>query len=86
MRTPDFSGPAEVYVQVPRSLRSMRGRTPQKYHRFESLALAVQFAVEKADTELTSVIIDTEDGEFTGPRLQSLYDDVGYPLRREGER
>ena len=83
MRIPDFAGPAEVYVQVSGSLRSMRGRTPQKYHRFESLALAVQFAVEKSHAELTAITVETEDNEFTGPTLRSLYDDDGYPLQRE---
>ena len=85
MTTLDFTTPAAVYVQIPGAFRSMRGRAPQKYRRFESLALAVQFAVEKSLAELRTLMIETDDGDYTGAEIQSLYDHNNYPLRKAAD-
>lgn len=82
MDAPDFTVPAAVYVQVLGAGRSTRGRAPQKYHRFGTLALAVQFAIEKSHAELVTVKIETDNGDYTGSTLRSLYDDDRYPLPR----
>lgn len=82
MTTLDFATPAAVYEQISGASRSMRGRAPQKYRRFENLALAVQFAVEKSLVELRTLMIETDDGDYTGPEIRSLYDHNNYPLRR----
>jgi len=82
MTTLDFTTPAAVYVQISGASRSMRGRAPQKYRRFENLAFAVQFAVEESLVELRALMIETDDGDYTGPAIRSLYDHDNYPLPR----
>jgi len=57
-------------------------RRPMKYRRFESLALAVKFAVEDMSEDPASVIIRTDTGEFTGPGIRKVYDDLNFPLVR----
>ena len=82
MTTLDFTAPAAVYVQISGASRSMRGRAPQKYRRFESLALAVPFAVEESLVDLRTLMIETDDSDYTGPEIRSLYGHDNYPLPR----
>ena len=82
MTTLDFTTPAAVYVQISGTSRSMRGRAPQKYRRFESLALAVPFAVEESLVDLRTLMIETDDSDYTGPEIRSLYGHDNYPLPR----
>ena len=70
---------AEMYSNV---VRSGWSRTPMKYHRFQSLAEAVKFAVEDLKGNPARVIIRTQAADFTGATIREIYDDVDFPLPR----
>jgi hypothetical protein len=83
MKTTDFTVAAAVYVQIRGANWSARGRAPKKYYRFDSLALAVQYAVENSHSNLSTVVIETEDSEFAGDGVRTLYESEDYPLPRK---
>jgi len=58
-------------------------RTPMKYQRFANLALAVKFAIEDMDDDPSRIIIRTEQDDFTGRDIRTLYDSASFPLVRK---
>ena len=75
----DFQASAEMFSNVRKIGWS---RTPMKYRRFETLALAVKYAVEDMDDALHCVIIRTDSDDLTGAAIKKLYDSSTYPLAR----
>lgn len=74
-----FRQPAEMF-----STKRPSGWTPfpMQYRRFDTLALAVKFAVEEMAGSRATVVIRTEKAEFKGHAIQKLYDDHAFPLAR----
>jgi len=72
--------PAEMFSNVSKLGWS---RTPMKYRRFDSLALAVKFAVEDAGSNPLRIVIRTDDAEFSGAEIRKIYDDASFPLLRK---
>ncbi len=79
----DFAAAAELFANKRKSFRS---RVPLKYKRFDSLALAVQFAVEELGSDLNGINIRTEADDVSGAAIRALYDDTDYPLERKSLR
>ena len=60
------------------------GRGKVAYRRFDSLAEAVQFAVESmAPAQLTGSFIEAEEVRFGAVEIRALYDAESYPLVRQ---
>ncbi len=74
-----YAGSAEIFSNVRKIGWS---RAPLKYRRFDSLALAIKFAVEDIDHDLQGVVIRTDDEELTGRAIRTLYDSPAFPLAR----
>ncbi|WP_296574337.1 hypothetical protein [Phreatobacter sp.] len=83
MSQTDFTAAAELFANKRKSFRS---RVPLKYKRFDSLALAVQFAVEELGADLNGINIRTENDDVSGAAIRTLYDDTAYPLERKALR
>lgn len=75
----DFTQPAELFHPLRKGRHS-----PLAFHRFDTSAEAVKFAVE----ELTAVmflgaVLEVAEGErFDSTLIQALYDCVAFPLGR----
>lgn len=77
-QTPQFSLPADVYVH-----RSKRRTGPVQFHKFGSLAEAVQYAIEAVPSVgLTGISIECGDERYEGNAIRALYESATYPLRR----
>jgi len=83
MSQTDFTAAAELFANKRKSFRS---RVPLKYKRFDSLALAVQFAVEELGADLNGINIRTENDDVSGAAIRTLYDEAAYPLERKALR
>jgi hypothetical protein len=77
MMSANFSAPAEIFSK---SKRSGWLKTSIKYRRFDSLCLAVKFAMEECPDDLNYVSIHTDSTEYTGYAIRSLYESEGFPL------
>lgn len=74
----DYDAPAEVFA-------NRRGaRMPLFFKRFDSVAEALQFAVETLPTGLINVVIETEEERFDTVSIRTSYDAPDYPLPRSG--
>jgi hypothetical protein len=74
----DYSAPAEIYA-------NRRGiRMPLFFKRFDSVAKALQFAVEALPAGLINVVVETEQQRFDTSSIRAVYDAPGYPLPRSG--
>lgn len=75
---PAFSSPADVFVH-----RSVRRTGPVQFHKFASLAEAVQFAIETVPRAgLPGISIESGDERYEGKAILALYESATYPLRR----
>jgi hypothetical protein len=73
----DYSVPAELFPGVNR--RHLR----ISYHRFESLAEAVRFAVEELKpAQLAGAFIEAEEVRYGEAEIAALYHASGFPLPR----
>jgi hypothetical protein len=78
MPTFDYAAPAELFTSA---ITSRRG--PVRYRRFETVAEAVQYAIEVLPTSLlNNAILETNEERFKGSEIRDLYQDQAYPLRR----
>jgi hypothetical protein len=80
MTNADFTVPAEIFSK---SKRSGWLKTSIKYRRFDSLSLAVKFAMEECPDDLNYVSIHTESMEYTGYAIRSLYESETFPLPKQ---
>lgn len=54
------------------------------YHRFDSLAEAVRFAMEElTGPQLTGAFIEADEVRYGGAEIAALYNATGYPLERK---
>jgi hypothetical protein len=83
MTQDDFQAAAEMF-SAPR--KAGWSRNAMKYRRFESLALAVKFAVEEMEGSLHSITIRTDRDELAGDAIKALYDSEAFPLDRGTRR
>lgn len=76
----DYRSPAELFPAAKHRGGALR------YLRFETLAEAVQYAVESLDTRaLSGAFIEVEDDRYGAEEIRRLYESEAYPLsRREG--
>jgi len=57
------------------------------YHRFDSLAHAVQFAVEELNPlSLSGAFIEVDEVRYGSDEIRELYDSDAYPLQRHSVR
>lgn len=77
----DYHGMAELYPG-PRLRHGAVG-----YHRFDSLAEAVQFAVEELNPlSLSGAFIEVDEVRYDSDEIRKLYDSDAYPLTRNPAR
>jgi hypothetical protein len=76
----DYTNTAELYAD-----RYHGPKKPIFYRRFDSVAEALQFAVENLPAGLTKVRIETEDERLEGATIDELYAAEGYPLLRQAK-
>ena len=75
----DYSEPADVFVGGDQMNKKYR----IAYHRFETGAEAVRFAVElQSSTKLVATVLETDDGRFVAEEIRNLYHSEDYPLPR----
>jgi hypothetical protein len=79
----DYSAKADLYYGmlpgnwVTQSLR---------YRRFETLAMAVLFAIEELGPRFRSLSIDSGGQDYRGAEILSLYRSADFPLQRRDRR
>ncbi len=72
----DYFASAELFP-APSRHRGLR------YHRFDTLAEAIQFVEEKLSTgERQGALIESEEARYSGEEISALYRAAGYPLIR----
>lgn len=69
----DLSAPAEMYT----GRQSAEGRA-RPYRRFESLAEAVRYAVERQPAALVCTAIETEGARLQNKQITAVYDSAAY--------
>ena len=73
----DYRVPAELFPAP------SHRRGALSYHRFDSLAEAVRFAVEElTPAQLAGAFIEAEEVRYGGGEIAALYSAAGYPLPR----
>jgi hypothetical protein len=77
----DYSAPAELF----HALRAGKG-APLGFHRFETSAEAIKYAVEELSPGvLHGAILEVAEQRFSGQDIRGLYDHKAFPLhRRDG--
>jgi hypothetical protein len=79
----DYASPAELFM----TKRRGGSRQPLVYRRFASAAEAIRFAIEDFPAVQTlGVWLQVGDERFDSDDIQRLYQDDGYPLRRQNRR
>ena len=74
----DYGAPAELFTG-----RSMRGSRRVRYHRFDTGAAALQFAIETLPREqLLGAILKVDEERYRHGEIRNLYDAGEYPLAR----
>lgn len=73
----DYAAPAELFPAA-----SWR-RNIVSYHRFDSLAEALRFAVEELNPGLLpGAFIESEEVRYSADEIRALYTAMGHPLTR----
>jgi hypothetical protein len=75
----DYDAPAELFTG-----RSTRGSRPMRYHRFDSGAEAVRFAIETLTNEqLLAAVLKINETRYRHVEIRTFYDASAYPLARK---
>jgi len=75
----DYDAPAELFTG-----RSTRGSRPMRYHRFDSGAEAVRFAIEMLTGEqLLAAVLKMNETRYRHVEIRAFYDAPAYPLPRK---
>lgn len=75
----DYDAPAELFTG-----RSARGSRPMRYHRFDTGAAAVQFAIETLTSEqLLAAVLKVDENRFRHMEIRGFYDAPAYTLPRK---
>lgn len=75
----DYDAPAELFTG-----RSIRGARTMRYHRFDSGAEALRFAVEILPPEhLLAAVLKIDEVRYRHGEIRALYDAPAYPLPRK---
>jgi hypothetical protein len=74
----DFSAPCELFCS-----QSISRRSRITYRRFDSAALAIQFAIEDLSEDgLRAATLEVTELRFRSEEIRALYLSAGYPLKR----
>jgi hypothetical protein len=74
----DYKAPAELFTG-----RSIRGSRSVRYHRFDSGAQALQFAMETLPREhLLAAVLKVNETRYRHGEIQNFYEAKEYPLAR----
>jgi hypothetical protein len=83
MKDFDYSEPAEIYASRGRGST----RRPMKFHRFETVAQAVRFAMEILPAEmLAGTVLESGEDRYEAKDIRRLYESDAYPLERSKPR
>lgn len=75
----DYDAPAELFTG-----RSIRGARTMRYHRFDSGAEALQFAIETLPSEhLLAAVLKVDEVRYRHGEIRALYAAPAYPLPRK---
>lgn len=75
----DFALPAELFATTGRRSK----RAPVTYHRFDSGAEAVRFAIEVlSPDQLFGTVLESAESRFDAAGIRALYESTDYPLMR----
>ena len=75
----DYDAPAELFTG-----RSIRGSRAVRYHRFDSGAEALRFAMETLPREhLLAAVLKVNEERYRHGEIQRFYEAKGYPLPRK---
>jgi hypothetical protein len=78
----NYLAEAELFPSRRRSARGGLG-----YRRFDTVAMAIKFAIEELPSEfLLGAILEVGEERFGGGDIRQLYDSNDYPLIREKQR
>lgn len=81
LTTFDYSAFAELYPG-----RSNTRPNARRYHRFETAAEALRFAMEEMPGALLrGSTLEVNDQRYPAARMSALYNDERYPLQRSDE-
>jgi hypothetical protein len=75
----DYRAAAELFTG-----RSARGARPMRYHRFDTGAEALQFAIETLTAEqLLAAVLKIDENRYRHGEIRAFYDAAEYPLKRK---
>jgi hypothetical protein len=75
----DYQAAAELFTG-----RSARGARPMRYHRFDTGAEAVQFAIETLTAEqLLAAVLKIDENRYRHGEIRAFYESTAYPLKRK---
>ncbi len=75
----DYSAPAELFAASHRSRRASL-----RYHRFDTSAEAIKFAVEALGADgLNGTVMEVAEVRFGRDEISSLYSSLDFPLPRK---
>lgn len=75
----NYRAPAELFTG-----RSARGARPMRYHRFDTGAEAVQFAIETLPSDqLIACVLKIDENRYRHGEIRAFYDSPAYPLARK---
>lgn len=76
----NYRAPAELFTG-----RSARGARPMRYHRFDTGAEAVQFAIETLPSDqLIACVLKIDENRYRHGEIRAFYESPAYPLERKG--
>jgi hypothetical protein len=77
----NYRAPAELFTG-----RSARGARPMRYHRFDTGAEAVQFAIETLPSDqLIACVLKVDENRYRHGEIRAFYESPAYPLRKKVE-
>jgi hypothetical protein len=75
----DYRAPAELFTG-----RSARGARPMRYHRFDSGAEALRFAIETLPSDqLIACVLKVDENRYRHGEIKAFYEASSYPLPRK---